>query len=151
MKSFALRFLVTLCLVAVAATVAWQLWVYYMDAPWTRDGRVRADIVEKLARRPQIGYLGVEFGILGSLQRATHRPHMSTVFDTAQEDRIVWRLVGQRFGLAEQHPAVGDHHLVARIQPQECRVGPAGDRGISVSAHLIGPVGADPRQQRHGM
>ena len=25
--------------------VGWQLWVYYMDAPWTRDGRVRADVV----------------------------------------------------------------------------------------------------------
>ena len=45
-KSFTLRFLVTLCLVAVAGAVAWQLWNYYMVAPWTRDGRVRADIVE---------------------------------------------------------------------------------------------------------
>jgi len=25
--------------------VAWQLWVYYMQDPWTRDGRVRADTV----------------------------------------------------------------------------------------------------------
>jgi RND family efflux transporter MFP subunit len=37
---------VTLMVVAVAAIVAWQLWIYYMDDPWTRDGRVRADIVE---------------------------------------------------------------------------------------------------------
>ncbi len=29
-----------------AAVVVWaQLWQYYMDAPWTRDGRVRADVV----------------------------------------------------------------------------------------------------------
>jgi len=40
------RVLVTLVVVAVAAVVAWQLWVYYMEDPWTRDGRVRADIVE---------------------------------------------------------------------------------------------------------
>jgi RND family efflux transporter MFP subunit len=40
------RLFVTLIVVAVAAIVAWQLWVYYMEDPWTRDGRVRADIVE---------------------------------------------------------------------------------------------------------
>ena len=46
LKSFITRLLVTLAVVAVAAVIGWQLWVYYMDAPWTRDGRVRADIVE---------------------------------------------------------------------------------------------------------
>jgi RND family efflux transporter MFP subunit len=43
--SFVLRFLATLAITVIAGLVAWQLWVYYMDAPWTRDGRVRADIV----------------------------------------------------------------------------------------------------------
>ncbi|WP_298223582.1 HlyD family secretion protein [Acidocella sp.] len=43
--SFVWRFLVTLVALAIAVFVAWQLWVYYMDSPWTRDGRVRADIV----------------------------------------------------------------------------------------------------------
>jgi len=48
MKSFfarAVRVLVTLLLVGAAALVGWQLWRYYMEAPWTRDGRVRADII----------------------------------------------------------------------------------------------------------
>jgi RND family efflux transporter MFP subunit len=40
------RFLVTLIAVILAGLVGWQLWVYYMLDPWTRDGRVRADIVE---------------------------------------------------------------------------------------------------------
>jgi len=44
--SFLPRFLVTLAVVAIAALVAWQLWIYYMLDPWTRDGKVRADIVE---------------------------------------------------------------------------------------------------------
>ncbi|MBB5372963.1 efflux RND transporter periplasmic adaptor subunit [Acidocella aromatica] len=43
--SFTLRFLTTLLVLAVAAVVGWQLWNYYMEAPWTRDGRVRADII----------------------------------------------------------------------------------------------------------
>ncbi|MDX6806615.1 HlyD family secretion protein [Terrihabitans sp. PJ23] len=47
MKSLSgvVRVLVTLSVVAAAAVVAWQLWVYYMVEPWTRDGRVRADVV----------------------------------------------------------------------------------------------------------
>jgi multidrug resistance efflux pump len=41
----AFRILVTLAMVAFAVPVTLALWDYYMDAPWTRDGRLRADIV----------------------------------------------------------------------------------------------------------
>jgi RND family efflux transporter MFP subunit len=44
--SFMLRFIVTPVLVAIAGFVAWQLWIYYMQDPWTRDGQMRADTVE---------------------------------------------------------------------------------------------------------
>jgi len=40
-----LRPLVTLVTVAIALAVGYALWDYYIDAPWTRDGKVRADIV----------------------------------------------------------------------------------------------------------
>jgi multidrug resistance efflux pump len=40
------RFAVTLVAVAIACVVGWQLWVYYLEAPWTRDGRVLADLQE---------------------------------------------------------------------------------------------------------
>lgn len=43
--SFFIRFLITCAVFALACIVAWQLWIYYMDSPWTRDGRVRADVV----------------------------------------------------------------------------------------------------------
>jgi multidrug resistance efflux pump len=39
----------TLAIMAFAAFVGWRLWSYYMEAPWTRDGRVRADIVQVVA------------------------------------------------------------------------------------------------------
>ncbi len=39
------RVAITLVVVAIASVVGWQLWVYYMDEPWTRDGVVRADVV----------------------------------------------------------------------------------------------------------
>ncbi|HTQ72162.1 MAG TPA: HlyD family secretion protein [Acidocella sp.] len=43
--SSAYRFIATLAALAIAGVVGWQLWVYYMESPWTRDGSVRADVV----------------------------------------------------------------------------------------------------------
>jgi multidrug resistance efflux pump len=40
------RFIVTLVVVAAAAVVARWLWVHYELEPWTRDGRVRAYVVQ---------------------------------------------------------------------------------------------------------
>jgi RND family efflux transporter MFP subunit len=42
---FVRRFAVTALAVAAALAVGSYLWAYYVDAPWTRDGRVRADVV----------------------------------------------------------------------------------------------------------
>lgn len=39
------RISITLALVALAIFLGHMLWVRYMDSPWTRDGRVRADVV----------------------------------------------------------------------------------------------------------
>jgi RND family efflux transporter MFP subunit len=36
----------TLILLAIASIAGWRLWGHYQLDPWTRDGRVRADIVE---------------------------------------------------------------------------------------------------------
>ncbi|WP_207005318.1 efflux RND transporter periplasmic adaptor subunit [Trinickia mobilis] len=38
-------FLATALIFIAAVLIGHKLWVYYMDEPWTRDGRVRADIV----------------------------------------------------------------------------------------------------------
>jgi RND family efflux transporter MFP subunit len=48
MRSFAKtvgRFALTLVVVAIAVVAGTRVWAYYMDEPWTRDGRVRADVV----------------------------------------------------------------------------------------------------------
>ncbi|WP_422422613.1 efflux RND transporter periplasmic adaptor subunit [Pseudomonas sp. GZD-222] len=39
------RIAITLCLVAVAIFAGWKLWQYYMLTPWTRDAKIRADVV----------------------------------------------------------------------------------------------------------
>ncbi len=43
------RIAVTSLFVAIAAVLGWQLWIYYLQAPWTRDGRVRAEVVQVAA------------------------------------------------------------------------------------------------------
>lgn len=40
-----LSFFATIAIFAVAVLLGRALWVYYMDSPWTRDGRVRAEII----------------------------------------------------------------------------------------------------------
>jgi multidrug resistance efflux pump len=39
------RILITSFAIVAAAPVGLALWDHYMDAPWTRDGHIRADVV----------------------------------------------------------------------------------------------------------
>jgi len=45
-KTSLLRFLLTAVVVLLAAVLGHTLWKHYLYAPWTRDGRVRADVVQ---------------------------------------------------------------------------------------------------------
>ena len=40
------RVVLTLLVVTFAAVLVWQMVVYYMFAPWTRDGHIRADVIQ---------------------------------------------------------------------------------------------------------
>jgi len=40
------RFTLTMLLVLAAGMLSWRLWQYYEVEPWTRDGRVKADVVQ---------------------------------------------------------------------------------------------------------
>lgn len=42
----AIRFLVTAAVVLVAVFLGWRLFLFYEYDPWTRDGRVKADVVQ---------------------------------------------------------------------------------------------------------
>jgi RND family efflux transporter MFP subunit len=76
---------VTLIVVAVAAGVGWHLWSYYMDAPWTRDGHVRADII------------GVTPDVSGLVQDVLVRDNQ-----TVHKGDLLLRVDQQRFTLALQ-------------------------------------------------
>ncbi|PZP46592.1 MAG: efflux transporter periplasmic adaptor subunit [Azospirillum brasilense] len=48
MKSFLRlsgRMVLTVAMVACAAVLGMHLWSYYMEAPWTRNGHIRADVI----------------------------------------------------------------------------------------------------------
>jgi multidrug resistance efflux pump len=59
------QILLTLVVVAIAAFVLWRLVDYYMFAPWTRDGHVRADVVQVA---PDVG------GLIVSVNVADNQP-----------------------------------------------------------------------------
>jgi multidrug resistance efflux pump len=40
------RLVLTLLVVALATVVVWRMVTYYMFAPWTRDGHIRADVIQ---------------------------------------------------------------------------------------------------------
>lgn len=40
------RYLVTLAVVLLALFIGWRLWIHYENDPWTRDGRIKADVVQ---------------------------------------------------------------------------------------------------------
>ena len=77
------RLAVTLTVVAVAAVVGWQLWVYYMEDPWTRDGRVRADVV------------GIAPDVSGFVSEVMVQDN-----ETVQAGQVLFRLDRARYDLA---------------------------------------------------
>lgn len=42
---YLLHFIITIAIVAAAVLLSRALWERYMDSPWTRDGKVRADVI----------------------------------------------------------------------------------------------------------
>ncbi|AUV00984.1 HlyD family secretion protein [Phytobacter ursingii] len=51
MRLTSLKYFSTLLVLAVALAAGWWLWNFYMQAPWTRDGKVRA---EQVSITPQV-------------------------------------------------------------------------------------------------
>src|SRR5277367_3183410 len=44
------RYLITGGTALLAFILAWSLWWHYLRSPWTRDGRVRAEVVDVAAQ-----------------------------------------------------------------------------------------------------
>jgi multidrug resistance efflux pump len=59
------KILLTLIVVVVAALVLWRIVNYYLYSPWTRDGRVRADVIQVA---PDVG------GLITNVDVADNQP-----------------------------------------------------------------------------
>ena len=125
------RLLVTAIVVAVAAVVGWQLWVYYLEAPWTRDGRVRADVVQVA---PDVSGLVTEVAVRDNQRVA--------------KGELLFRIDRERFRLAWRRPrppsAAGRPRL-AQAQRDAERYRRAGRH-----RDLAGPTRAGPGGRRPG-
>lgn len=40
------RYIITIAIVLLALFVGWRLWIHYENDPWTRDGRIKADVIQ---------------------------------------------------------------------------------------------------------
>ncbi len=78
------RFAVTIATIAFAIFAAWRLWVHYEIEPWTRDGRVRADII---AIAPDVSGLVTEV-----LVRDNQIVHKGDVLFRIDRDRFLLAL-----------------------------------------------------------
>ncbi|WP_106478470.1 efflux RND transporter periplasmic adaptor subunit [Phytohalomonas tamaricis] len=77
------RMFFTLVVVVLAALVIWRLVAYYMFAPWTRDGHVRADVVQIA---PDVS------GIIAHVEVSDNEP--------VQRGQVLFTIDPERFKLA---------------------------------------------------
>lgn len=112
-----LRSTATIIVVIIAALVAWWMWHHYERSPWTRDGRVRADVVRVT---PDIGGLVTEVEVhdnqvvkAGQLLFVIDLPRYSLALDQANAAIASARAtLDQAMKQAVRDVALGD--LVAR-------------------------------------
>ena len=96
------RFAVTAIAVGVAAVIGWQLWIYYVEAPWTRDGRVRADVVQVAA------------DVSGLVSEVAVRDNQAV-----RKDEVLFRIDPARFELALRDAQANVDSKLAAAQEAE--------------------------------
>ena len=120
MKHLVGRIAVTLVTVLLAGVVGWQLWDYYMLAPWTRDGRVRADVV------------GITPDVSGLVASVAVRDNQ-----TVRRGDILFEIDRTRFELAVQQTeaaALGRWSVYQQSQRDSQRLSRLDQSAVSVQA-----------------
>lgn len=138
----------TILIVALAIVVAWWMWNHYERSPWTRDGRVRADVVRVT---PDIGGLITEVHVrdnqpvrAGDLLFVIDRPRYSLAL--AQADAAIASAratLGQARREAQRDLALGDlvaaeshEQNVARVATAQAALAQAITQGESAKLNL---------------
>jgi multidrug resistance efflux pump len=107
------RILVTLIVVVVALIAARWMWVHYEVEPWTRDGRVRADVAEVA---PDVAGFVTEVNVIDN--QLVHRGQVLFVLDQPR----------YRVALAQaQATVLNDRAVLAEAQREVARNNALGD------------------------
>ncbi|MBJ9978021.1 HlyD family secretion protein [Pseudomonas sp. S75] len=88
------RVVLTVLVVTFAAVLVWQMVVYYMFAPWTRDGHIRADVIQIA---PDVSGLIQQVGV-----RDNQVVKRGDVLFTIDQDRFALALRQAQASLAER-------------------------------------------------
>ncbi|MFC7473133.1 efflux RND transporter periplasmic adaptor subunit [Dankookia sp. GCM10030260] len=112
------RVAVTLAAVLLAGFAGWQLWRTYMEEPWTRDGRIRAEVV------------GIAPDVSGLVQAVPVRDNQAV-----RRGEVLFRIDPDRFALAlQQAEAVlsSRHASLLQAQREQQRYGRLDQSAVSV-------------------
>ncbi|MCO6417173.1 HlyD family secretion protein [Siccirubricoccus sp. KC 17139] len=110
----------TLAAVILAGFAGWRLWTYYMLDPWTRDGRVRADVV---------GIAADVSGLVATVRVRDNQP--------VQQGEVLFEIDRARFELAVQQAdaaALARWSALQQAQRDAQRVARLDTSAVSVQA-----------------
>ncbi|MGH7463226.1 MAG: efflux RND transporter periplasmic adaptor subunit, partial [Longimicrobiales bacterium] len=100
------RVVLTLLVVTLATVLVWQMVMYYMFAPWTRDGHIRADVIQ------------IAPDVSGLIQQVEVRDNQQTkrgdVLFTIDQDRFRLALRHAQATAAERKEALAQAQREAR-------------------------------------
>lgn len=100
------RVVLTLLVVSLATVLVWQMVVYYLFAPWTRDGHIRADVIQ------------IAPDVSGLIQKVEVRDNQvvkrGDVLFTIDQDRFSLALRHARATLAERQETLAQAQREAR-------------------------------------
>src|SRR5260370_7236735 len=94
MKTLA-RVVATLLIVAAGGLGAYELWNYYMLSPWTRDARVRADVV---TIAPDVAGFVTDLRV-----RDNHAVHKGDILFVFDQERYKLAVASAKANLAGRH------------------------------------------------
>jgi RND family efflux transporter MFP subunit len=106
MLKSAVRVALTLLMFALAIFVGYRLWAHYMYSPWTRDGRVRADVV---AVAPDVAGLVVAVPVRDN--QAVRKGDVLFIIDTAR----------YQLAIAQAEAALSAAHTDSDLKRAEAR------------------------------
>ncbi|ROQ48319.1 HlyD family secretion protein [Pseudomonas putida] len=100
------RVVLTLLVVSLATVLVWQMVLYYMFAPWTRDGHIRADVIQ------------IAPDVSGLIQQVSVRDNQvvkrGDVLFSIDQDRFHLALRQAQATLAERRETLAQAHREAR-------------------------------------